>query len=182
MSRLGKLPIKIAAGIQVSVNSGLMTFKGPKGEFSLSPDSNIDINIENDEIKVSLKDKEAKNAPAVWGLMWSLIKNAVEGVGVGFTRKLEINGVGYRAAVSGNKLNMNLGFSHPVIFELPNGVTATVADNAITLSSIDKALVGETAARIRKIRQPEPYKGKGIKYAEETIRRKAGKSAVKGAK
>ena len=107
-------------------------------------------------------------------------KNCVEGVGVGFTKKLEINGVGYRAAVAGNKLNMSLGFSHPVEFLLPAGVSATVAGNVISLTSADKTVLGETAARIRKIRKPEPYKGKGVKYSDEIIRRKAGKAAAKG--
>jgi large subunit ribosomal protein L6 len=182
MSRLGKLPIKLSAGVQATVQEGEMTFKGPKGEFRLKLDANVEVTVTPSEVTVALRNKEEKNAAAVWGLMWSLIKNAVEGVGIGFTRKLEINGVGYRAAVSGNNLNMSLGFSHPIEFKLPAGVSAAVADNVITLSGIDKALVGEMAAQIRKIRRPEPYKGKGVKYAEEIIRRKAGKATVKGAK
>lgn len=116
----------------------------------------------------------------MWGLVWSLARNAVLGVSEGFTKKLEINGVGYRANVAGNKLNMNLGFSHPIEFPLPAGVTATVEGNTITLSSASKEQVGEVAAQIRKIRKPEPYKGKGIKYSDEIIRRKAGKAATKG--
>jgi large subunit ribosomal protein L6 len=113
-------------------------------------------------------------------LIWSLTRNAVIGVSEGFSKKLEINGVGYRASVAGNKLNMNLGFSHPIEYILPLGITATVEGNAITISGVDKQVVGEVAASIRKIRKPEPYKGKGIKYSDEIIRRKAGKAATKG--
>ena len=157
-----------------------MIFKGPKGELRLALHPLVEVKIENGEINVSLKDKEAKNASAIWGLMWSLISNNVIGVTTGFVRKLEINGVGYRAAVAGSNLNMSLGFSHPIEFKLPKGITASVAGNVITLEGNDKALIGETAAQIRKIRKPEPYKGKGVKYLEEVIRRKAGKSAAKG--
>lgn len=180
MSRLGKLPIKLTAGVQATLTAQELIVKGPKGEMRLALPPVIDVKIENNEIIIAPKDKSAKNASAMWGLIWSLTKNYVEGVSVGFTKKLEINGVGYRAAAAGNKLNMSLGFSHPVEFKLPAGITATVEGNAITLSGVDKALVGETAAQIRKIRQPEPYKGKGIKYSDEVIRRKAGKSATKG--
>ncbi len=180
MSRLGKLPIKLPAGISFTADAKGYSFKGPKGELHLALNKLIDAKIVGDEIIVSPYDKEAKNASAMWGLMWSLIKNSVEGVSVGFTKKLEINGVGYRAAVAGSQLNMSLGFSHPVEFKLPQGIKASVAANVITLEGADKALVGETAARIRKIRQPEPYKGKGVKYSDEVIRRKAGKAAAKG--
>ncbi|MFA5155352.1 MAG: 50S ribosomal protein L6 [Patescibacteria group bacterium] len=179
MSRLGKLPIKLVPPAQATVGETEMVFKGPKGELRLPLHPLVEVRIENNEIMVSPRDKAAKEASAVWGLMWSLIRNAVVGVSTGFTRKLEINGVGYRAAVAGSKLNMNLGFSHPVDFSLPKGVTASVAANVITLESADKELLGETAAQIRKIRKPEPYKGKGVKYAEEIIRRKAGKAAAK---
>jgi len=180
MSRLGKLPIKLAAGVQVSINDDGLTFKGPKGELHLALHKNISARIENNELFVTPRDKEAKNMSAFWGLTWSLAKNCAEGVSVGFTKKLEINGVGYRATAVPGKLNMSLGFSHPVEFKLPQGITATVEGNVITLTGVDKVLVGETAARIRKIRQPEPYKGKGVKYSDEIIRRKAGKAAAKG--
>jgi len=180
MSRLGKLPIKLLPGVQATLVAETLVFKGPKGELKLALHPLVEIKIENGEIIVAPKDKTAKNASAFWGLMWSLVKNCVEGVGVGFTKKLEINGVGYRAAVSGSQLNMSLGFSHPIEFPLPAGVTATVAGNVISLMSADKVVLGETAARIRKIRKPEPYKGKGIKYSDEIIRRKAGKAAAKG--
>jgi len=180
MSRLGKLPIKLAANTQVTVKDQLVNFKGPKGELHLMLDPNTEVKIGDKEVMVGLKDGAVKNASAMWGLMWSLVKNAVEGVSVGFTKKLEINGVGYRATAVPGKLNLNLGFSHPVEFKLPVGVTAAVEGNIITLASADKALIGETAARIRKIRRPEPYKGKGVKYLEEIVRRKAGKAAAKG--
>ncbi len=180
MSRLGKLPIKFDASTQVSLTLDKLSFKGPKGQLNLSLNPLMGVKIENNEIQVIPCDKTAKNNSAIWGLTWSLIKNAVQGVSVGFVKKLEINGVGYRAAVSGNQLNMSLGFSHPVEFKLPTGISASVATNVITLEGIDNCLLGEVAAQIRKIRKPEPYKGKGIKYSDEVVRRKAGKAAAKG--
>jgi len=180
MSRLGKLPIKLGSGVQVAFKDATMTFKGPKGELKLALNPLIDIKVENNEIIVAPKDRTAKNASALWGLMWSLARNCAIGVSEGFEKKLEINGVGYRAAVAGDKLNLSLGFSHPVEFKLPQGVKAVVTGNTIALTSADKALLGETAAQIRKIRKPEPYKGKGVKYSDEIIRRKAGKAAAKG--
>jgi len=126
MSRLGKLPIKLSPQVQVTVSAKELAFKGPKGELRVPLHPMIGVVVENGEIKVAPHDKEVKNASAFWGLMWSLIKNAEIGVSVGFTRKLEINGVGYRAAVAGDKLNMNLGYSHPIEFKLPKGVKASV--------------------------------------------------------
>lgn len=180
MSRLGKLPIKLLPGVSASVVSGAVFLKGPKGELKVAANPLIEVKVGEGEINIAPYDKEAKNAAAMWGLVWSLVRNAALGVGEGFTRKLEINGVGYRAAVAGDKLNMNLGFSHTIVFQLPKGITASVEGNSISIMGVDKALVGETAARIRKIRKPEPYKGKGVKYSDEVIRRKAGKSAAKG--
>lgn len=180
MSRLGKLPIKIPAGVQVTISDQELVFKGPKGELRLAANPVISVKIENNELIVAPYDSQAKNASAMWGLVWSLATNSIIGVSTGFTRKLEINGVGYRAAVSGTNLNMSLGFSHPIEFKLPKGITAVVEGNTITLAGADKSLVGETAAQIRRIRKPEPYKGKGIKYSDEIIRRKAGKAASKG--
>lgn len=179
MSRLGKMPIKLVAGTQATVTGTDLVLKGPKGEKRLTLHPLITVKIDNNEITVSPRDRAVKNASALWGLTWSLVRNAVIGVSVGFTKSLEINGVGYRATVSGQTLNMSLGFSHPVVFKLPVGISAVVAANVITLSGHDKGLLGETAARIRKIRRPEPYKGKGVKYVEEVIRRKAGKAAAK---
>jgi len=179
MSRLGKLPIVLPSGIQVKLENGFIIAKGAKGELKQELHPAVKVEISESQILVSVK-SEYKNASALWGLFRSLINNMVLGLSQGFSRKLEINGVGYRANVSGNKLNLNLGFSHPVEFILPLGISAIVEANTITLSGIDKKLVGETAARIRKIRKPEPYKGKGVKYSDEIIRRKAGKAAAKG--
>jgi large subunit ribosomal protein L6 len=179
MSRLGKLPIKLPAGVSATAGEKEISFKGPKGELHLPLNRLISIKVENNEIIITPYNREAKNASAMWGLMWSLVRNAVEGVSQGFIKKLEINGVGYRATVAGAKLNMSLGFSHPVDFPLPQGISATVAGNIITLTGASKSLLGETASRIRQIRKPEPYKGKGVKYVDEIIRRKAGKAAAK---
>lgn len=180
MSRLGKLPIKIPAGVQVAINDKEIAFKGPKGELKIANNPIIEVKVENSELIIAPYDRAAKNASAMWGLVWSLARNSVMGGSAGFVKKLEINGVGYRAAAVPGKLNMSLGFSHPVEFKLPAGITAAVEGNTITLSGADKAVLGETAAQIRKIRKPEPYKGKGIKYSDEVIRRKAGKAASKG--
>lgn len=180
MSRLGKLPIKLPTGVTLTTTPKEIVVKGPKGELRLAQNRLIEVTVEGDGVVIKPYDKEAKDSSAMWGLVWSLTRNAVIGVSEGFIKKLEINGVGYRATVSGDKLNMSLGFSHPVEFPLPVGIKASVAANVITLEGFDKALVGETAAQIRKIRQPEPYKGKGVKYVDEIIRRKAGKAAAKG--
>lgn len=179
MSRLGKLPIKLAPQVQVTMGTADLTFRGPKGEVRLALNPAIEIKIENGEAILRPRDPQSPEAAALWGLMWSLVRNAALGVSAGFTKKLEINGVGYRAAVAGSKINLSLGFSHPVEFPLPKGIAASVANNVITLEGADKALLGEVAAQIRAIRRPEPYKGKGIKYADEIIRRKAGKAAAK---
>jgi len=180
MSRLGKLPIEIPEGTQVKIEDNFIVVKGPKGELKqeLHPTPNIKINEK--EILVSVNKPENKKEKAFWGLYWSLIKNMVEGVNRGYEKKLEINGVGYRAALQGKKLTLSVGFSHPVEYLLPEGITATVEGNIISISGIDKQLVGEVTAQIRKIKKPEPYKGKGIKYIDEIIIRKAGKTASKG--
>jgi len=180
MSRLGKLPIILPAGVTVTLSGQTLTVKGPKGELKQDFNTDIVVTIEETQIVVSKNENGSKKAGAMWGLYRTLFANMVEGVSTGFVRKLEINGVGYRANVSGSKLNMALGFSHPIEFELPAGISASVEGNIITLNGYDKKLIGETAARIRKIRKPEPYKGKGVKYVEEVLRRKAGKSASKG--
>jgi large subunit ribosomal protein L6 len=180
MSRLGKLPIKLPAGVQVTIKDKEIFFKGPKGELKIAQNPLIELKVVGDELIIAPFDKTAKNASAMWGLVWSLSRNSVIGASEGFVKKLEINGVGYRAAVAGNKLNLSLGYSHPIEFKLPETITASVEGNTITISGADKAVVGETAAQIRKLRKPEPYKGKGVKYSDEVIRRKAGKSAAKG--
>ncbi len=179
MSRLGKLPIILPAGVTTTLSGNVLTVKGAKGELKQDFNSDIVVKIEEGSILVSKNENGSKKAGAMWGLYRTLFANMVEGVSAGFTKKLEINGVGYRANVSGSKLNMALGFSHPIEFQLPAGITASVEGNVISISGYDKKLVGETAAKIRKIRKPEPYKGKGVKYTDEVIRRKAGKSAAK---
>jgi large subunit ribosomal protein L6 len=182
MSRIGKQPIKIPQGTEVKLENGFVVVKGPKGELKEKLHNFVKVEIKSEEIIVSVNRPEVKKEGALWGLFRTLIQNMVAGVNQPFEKKLEINGVGFRAAISGTKLTLNVGYSHPVDFQLPQGVSAKVDANVITLTGISKYLVGETAAQIRKIRKPEPYKGKGIKYADEVIRRKAGKSAAKGEK
>ncbi|MDO8592583.1 MAG: 50S ribosomal protein L6 [bacterium] len=182
MSRLGKLPIELPQGTQAKLESGFIIVKGPRGELRTKLHDLVKVEVGEKEIKLSITDMLSGKEKALWGLFRSLIKNMVVGVNEGYAKKLEINGVGYKAAVSGSKLTLNVGFSHPVIFDLPAGIKAEVQANNIAISGIDKQLVGETAAQIRKIRKPEPYKGKGIKYADEILRRKAGKTAGKGEK
>jgi large subunit ribosomal protein L6 len=179
MSRLGKLPIELPQGTQAKNLEGFIVVKGPKGELKIKLHEKVLAQITDKEIILSINDKNNGKEKALWGLFRSLVKNMVIGVNEGYSKKLEINGVGYRAAVSGSKLTLNVGYSHPVVFELPQGIKAEVQANIIIISGIDKKMVGETAAQIRKIRKPEPYKGKGIKYSEEIIRRKAGKTAGK---
>lgn len=181
MSRLGKLPIEIPEGTQVKLENDFIIVKGPKGELSEKINKIVNIEIVEKEIITSIKDIESKKEKAYWGLYRSLIQNMVTGVNTGYEKKLEINGVGYKVALQGRKLLLNVGFSHPVNFELPEGINALVEANVITISGFDKQLVGEVAAKIRKVKKPEPYKGKGIKYTDEIIRRKAGKSSGKGA-
>lgn len=182
MSRLGKLPIPLTGNAQAKIESGFIYVKGPKGELKQKLHPLVTVNIAEGAITVDVKNKEVKKERAFWGLYWSLIRNMAKGVTEGYERKLEINGVGYRAAMAGDKINLSMGFSHPVVFSLPAGVAGKVEGNIITLNGIDKQLLGATAAKIRKIRKPEPYKGKGIKYLEEVIRRKEGKTSGKGSK
>ena len=176
MSRIGRLPIKLPQGVKVYLADKSVRVEGPKGKLTSALPEDVEIVIESDVIKVSRKSDD-KNVRALHGLTRKLIANMVEGVGQGFRRVLEINGVGYRAEVKGQALHLTLGYSHPVVFPLPPGVTASVErQTVITLQSADKRLLGETASHIRGLRPPEPYKGKGIKYQEETIHRKAGKA------
>jgi large subunit ribosomal protein L6 len=180
MSRLGKLAIILPAGVSVSFVDNILTVKGPKGELKREIKKPVLLTINEKEILVSVEDTSAPKQRAFWGLFRGLINNMVTGVSVGFAKKLEINGVGYRASVAGRTLNLSLGYSHPIVFALPEGIDAIVEGNAITISGISNELVGNTAYKIRKFRKPEPYKGKGVKYSTEVIRRKAGKSAAKG--
>jgi large subunit ribosomal protein L6 len=180
MSRLGKLPIKIPTDVQVKLEGDLLTVKGPKGELKRNIISKIAVEIGEGELHVNIINPKNKRENALWGLYWNLVKNMVIGVKEGFQKKLEINGVGFKVAGGGKKLTFNVGFSHPVIFELPEGLDSKVEENVITVSSIDKELLGQIANKIRNIKKPEPYKGKGIKYVGEVIRRKEGKAATKG--
>jgi large subunit ribosomal protein L6 len=179
MSRIGRKPITIPAGVTVELNGQHVKVSGPKGtlELVVLPGINID---QADGVLTLSKAVETPETGRSFGLMRTLVDNMVIGVSTGFTRALEINGVGFRAALTGNTINLSLGFSHPVLFTLPQGVEAKIEKNVITLSGFDKQLVGQVAANVRALKKPEPYKGKGIKYVEETIRRKAGKTATKG--
>ena len=179
MSKVGKLPVAIPAGVTVTVANNLMTVKGPKGELKQPFSSNIKIDVQSNEaVLTTLND--TKQAGADHGLYRSLLNNMVKGVSEGFTKTLVITGVGYRAEVKGKELVMNLGYSSDYIVIIPNGVTvATTPDGKVTITGIDKQLVGEFSSQIRKLRKPEPYKGKGIRYDNEVIRRKVGKTGVK---
>ena len=176
MSRIGKMPIPISKEISVGLQGDVLTVKGPKGQLQRKINPIVELGIEDEVIHVSVRE-ETRDSKALHGLHRALIANMVQGVSKGFHRELEIIGVGYRAEVSGRKATFHLGYSHPIEYELPEGIDAKIDKAKITLSGIDKELIGMTAAKIRSFRKPEPYKGKGIKYAEERIRRKAGKAA-----
>lgn len=178
MSRIGKRPIPIPKLVEIKLEDGLLTVKGPKGMLTRRINPNVKVAIDGDRILVSAADK-TRESRSLHGLTQVLIANMVTGVTEGFERILEIVGVGYRAEVKGKTAVFNLGYSHPIDFELPDGVEAKVEKTRIILSGIDKELLGKTAAEIRILRKPEPYKGKGIKYADEVIRRKAGKTGSK---
>lgn len=178
MSRIGKQPIPIPKEVKIELKEDLLTVKGPKGELKRVIHPKINVNMENDQVLVSVDD-DTKESRAFHGLFRALIANMVTGVSKGFERILEIVGVGYRAEMSGRTATFHLGYSHPIVFELPEGIDAVIDKTKITLSGIDKELLGKTAAKIRSFRKPEPYKGKGIKYADEVIKRKAGKTGAK---
>uniref|UniRef100_C6E4P2 Large ribosomal subunit protein uL6 n=1 Tax=Geobacter sp. (strain M21) TaxID=443144 RepID=C6E4P2_GEOSM len=179
MSRIGKLPIAIPAGVKVIYNAPEIKVEGPKGKLARNIGEGVAIDVTAQAITVTRNDDTIKSRSA-HGLTRTLINNMVVGVSKGFETLLEINGVGYRAEVKGNVLNLALGFSHPVNFELPAGITVEVEKmTKLKVMGIDKEMVGETAAKIRAFRPPEPYKGKGVKYADETILRKAGKTGKK---
>jgi len=175
MSRIGKLPIEVPAGVTITVDSSVITVKGPKGELTVPHLSDVTVALEDNKAVVTRKDDE-RIAKAQHGLQRALLNNAVVGVTKGFEKKLEVNGVGFRVNGGGQALEMSLGFSHPVKYEAPAGITLTVNKMEITVSGIDKQQVGQVAAEIRALKKPEPYKGKGIKYADEVILRKAGKA------
>ena len=179
MSKVGKLPVTIPAGVTISVNAGEISVKGPKGELKQHINDKVTVEVKDGALTVKPVD-ESKEAGAAHGLYRALIHNMVTGVTTGFSKSLIINGVGYRAEVQGKNLVMNLGYSNDFIALIPDGLTVTAdAAGKVTISGIDKQLVGEFSSQIRKLRMPEPYKGKGIRYENETIRRKVGKTGVK---
>ena len=179
MSKVGKLPVAIPAGVTVNVANGVISVKGPKGELTQKFHDEIDIKVEGSEVLLKTKN-DAKQTNAYHGLYRSLISNMVKGVTEGFSKTLVITGVGYRAEVKGKELVMNLGYSSDFIAIIPEGLTVTATpDGKLTIAGINKQLVGEFSSQIRKLRKPEPYKGKGIRYDNEVIRRKVGKTGVK---
>lgn len=178
MSRIGKQPVSIPEKVQVAIKSGLVEVKGPKGELSYELTDKVIVEQVEKEILVKPVDSSNKSR-ALWGLTRTLINNMVIGVTDGFKKSLEFNGVGYKAVVSGDTMTLNLGYSHPINYTLPAGITAKVTKNVIELEGCNKELVGFAAAKIRSFRPPEPYKGKGIKYSDEVILRKAGKTGGK---
>jgi large subunit ribosomal protein L6 len=175
MSRIGKLPIQIPSGVTITVDPDFVTVTGAKGTLKQFTMPGVTVTVEDNQAVVTRENDEPKNR-AKHGLMRALINNMVAGVSKGFSKKLEINGVGFRVAMQGADLKFNLGFSHDVIYKMPQGVTATIEQNTVTVTGIDKQQVGQVAAEIRALKKPEPYKGKGIKYADEVIIRKSGKS------
>ena len=175
MSRIGKRPVSVPDGVTASVDGQTVTAKGPKGELKFVVNEEVIVKMGEDGIKVDPRD-QSKDARSKWGMSRTQIENIMTGVSQGFTKSLEINGVGYRAAMQGKNLQLSLGFSHEVVYDVPEGITvATPKPTEITVTGIDKQKVGQVAAEIRKYRGPEPYKGKGVKYADETIFRKEGK-------
>lgn len=175
MSRIGKLPIAIPQGVTITVDTDLITVKGPKGELSQPNLDGVTVKQEGEELIVT-RNSEEKKDKSTHGLMRSLINNMVVGVTQGYEKKLEVTGVGFRVNLAGTDLKMNLGFSHEIVYKLPEGIQGKVEQNTITVSGIDKQLVGQVAAEIRAFKKPEPYKGKGIAYVGERILRKSGKS------
>jgi large subunit ribosomal protein L6 len=179
MSRVGKLPVKIPEKVKVSVDGTVVKVEGPKGKMSFPTNPLVKIEVDKGEVRVVRPD-DSSLAKGLHGLTRTLVRNAVDGVVKGYERVLEISGVGFKAEVKGKDINFTLGFSHPVVFKIPEGVTAEVdaKQTRLTVRGVDKNLLGLTAAKIRALRPPEPYKGKGIKYAEEIVRRKEGKTGA----
>ena len=175
MSRIGKLPVKITEGIEVKITDNNISCKGPKGELSLDINPSVEVVQKDSDVIVTLKNKEKKE---MWGTYRQLIANLIEGVSKGFEKKLEIVGVGYKAQLQGKKLVITIGYTNPVEIEAPEGIEFKVEKNIIIVSGIDKQHVGQVAAEIREVRTPEPYKGKGIRYVGEYVRKKEGKKAV----
>ena len=177
MSRIGKKPVSIPAGVEVKLSGSMIVVKGPKGTLQFSHRREVKVAMEKNAAVVT-KVGETKKAQAIWGTTTKLIANMIAGVTLGFQKQLELNGVGFRMAVVGKKLNMALGFSHPVEMMIPEGLEAKVENNVLTISGMDKQQVGEFAAVVRKLKRVEPYKGKGFRYVGEVVRRKEGKKAA----
>lgn len=177
MSRIGKKPIAIPPVVSVTAANGVITVKGPKGELSRPMHDAVAVTIADGMVTVDVANKEEKFERSLWGTWAAHIRNMIVGVTTGFKKQLEMSGVGYRVAMQGKDLKLEVGYSHQVVFSIPASVTVSVEKNVMTFESIDKELLGKVAAHVRDIKKPEPYKGKGIKYINETIRRKAGKAA-----
>ena len=175
MSRIGKLPITVPSGVEVAINGSDVSVKGPKGELGITIDGPIEAKLEDNIITVTRPDDE-RESRSLHGLARTMINNMVVGVTEGYSKKLELHGTGYRVVAKGNDIELQLGYSHSIDVAAPEGITFGIEGNTVTVSGIDKQLVGETAANIRKLRITEPYKAKGIRYEGETIRRKAGKA------
>lgn len=182
MSKIGKMPITIPNGITVAMQGANVQVTGPKGNLTYTTLSGVNVTVDEGKVLVTVQNPNDRADRAKWGLSRAIISNLIKGVDTGFEKRLEIVGVGYRAQMQGNTLVLSLGFAHPVKIDPLEGIKLAVVDNGIVVSGIDKALVGQTAAQIRAVKPPEPYKGKGIKYKGERIRRKAGKAAKAGAK
>jgi len=180
MSRIGKQTTEVPNGVTLTQQDGVLTVQGPKGKLERTIPAVVTIDVKDNVVVTSVKDENAKTQRALWGTFSSHVRNMIVGVTDGYKKQLEVNGVGYRVALQGADLKIEVGYSHPVIFKLPEGIKASVEKNLITVEGIDKEVLGQTAAEIRAIRKPEPYKGKGIKYVDEVIRRKAGKAAKAG--
>jgi large subunit ribosomal protein L6 len=167
--------------VEVKLGQGTVSVKGPKGTLEQEIHPHVSVSVEDNEVRVGVQDETDVSQRALWGLFVRLISNMVTGVTKGFEKKLELNGIGFKVSVQGKVLKLDVGFSHEVDFQIPDGINITVEKNIITVTGIDKQFVGEVAARIRRIKKPEPYKGKGIKYVDEVIARKAGKAGKAGA-
>lgn len=176
MSRLGRQPIPIPEGVSIELKPGAVAVKGPKGSLNLVLPSAVSVEQQGAQLIVKVGNPDEKRQRAVWGLSRVLVSNMITGVTKGFEKSLEIQGVGFRAEVKGSTLTLTLGFSHPVVFPIPAGIEIAVEKNTVRVKGVDKQLVGEVAAQIRRFRPPEPYKGTGIRYTNEVVRRKAGKA------
>lgn len=176
MSRVGKNPIPAAKGVDIKVGGGLVTVKGPKGELKMALSDEVGVKVENGEVTVTPRNPEERRSRAMWGTVRANIQNMVTGVTTGFTKDLELQGVGYRAAMKGRDLELSLGYSHPIVYKAPAGITfASAKPTEIKISGADKQVVGQVAAELRSYRPPEPYKGKGVRKVGEYVRRKEGK-------